>query len=579
MQQAVKLRRRSKSPRRGSPGKEAIVRRLSLAACFAVLFAPVAAFADRDDDNLSPFEKKVNLATDATIAPVVQWRVAPGFEMFEVYPPAKGVELGHFAEDLIKELSSDRHTNRKLAVAYLSHLAIVVRSIAWEQDRDDSALAFHLALGKYRQRIQTALERVLKNGNQDERVPAAAAILSLSPDYAPAVDVIVKELQKDETSSRNKACELVGNAHLSHPKIMAALAASIDSTHAEVRRAAAKAAWQIGPKAAKCVPALIKLLKSGDDACDKVVPFAVIAFPTRMNLALLALSEMGTDARPGVPAIVQLLKTTEPIEVFDCLARLGPNAREELAELRQVLDAYKGYDRLMAAATILCIEPEDPKALDILFDGLRSTDKGTRNKALNACARFGPKIKALAMALTDSLKDDYSPPEAVGSSLTPLKAQGSSFDSAVRAIELMGSLAEPAIPTLTELAISGSRKPDGGYDFTISAYAAHALGGIGKASIPALKKVINTPDSEGADQALYSLGRMGKDGADAIPILIKALSHENALLRLNAAIALGRLKCRTAKEALMQAKERQDNSEEGIYARIMAAWALSQIKR
>jgi hypothetical protein len=66
---------------------------------------------------------------------------------------------------------------------------------------------------------------------------------------------------------------------------------------------------------------------------------------------------MGADARPAVPAVLQLLKTAEPIEVFDCLADLGPDAPESLAELRRFLDVHKGYNRLMASATILCIEP------------------------------------------------------------------------------------------------------------------------------------------------------------------------------------------------------------------------------
>jgi hypothetical protein len=70
------------------------------------------------------------------------------------------------------------------------------------------------------------------------------------------------------------------------------------------------------------------------------------------------------------------------------------------------------------------------------------------------------------MALVNSLKNDDSPPDM---SLTPPNDQLSNFDSAVRAIELLGPLAEPAIPALAGLAISGSHKRDGGYDFTISA--------------------------------------------------------------------------------------------------------------
>src|SRR5262249_46578427 len=154
-----------------------------------------------------------------------------------------------------------------------------------------------------------------------------------------------------------------------------------------------------------------RFLKNPDDACDGIVPVAAVVLPTRLNLALLALSEMGADARPAIPAILQLVKNTDPIEVFDCLAHLGAHAHDALPTLQMLMDECKGYDRLLAAATILCLDADNSKALDLLVGALKHDDADTRNQALNACARYGPKIKALVPLLVAALKDEYSPGE------------------------------------------------------------------------------------------------------------------------------------------------------------------------
>ncbi len=557
------------------------MRHLSWAGVLAVFFAPALALAGPGDDNQTPFQKKASLAIGSLIVPVTEWRIAPGLEVSELYQAAGGVELKRFPEDLIKELTAGTLTDRKTAVEYLSHLAVFVRGLAWEQNRDESESAFRLALGKYRPRIQLALEQILKTGDGEVRILAASALLSLSSEHTDAVGVIVREFQTNNASRQAKACELVGDAHLSHVSIIDALCACIDSPNAELRRAAAKATWEIGPRAAKCVPALIKVLESGDSACGDVEPFMAIALPTRRNIALLALSEMGESARTALSAISTMLDSADPLDVLDCLARLGPNARDALSDLRRALDKYKDYNRLLAAATILCIEPKDEKALKILLEAVASSDKRVRNQALNAGARMKPKVKAMMPAILAALKDIYSRSDVLDSSLSPRTTRYSNFECAIQLIAGLQELAEPAVPALTELAISGSREPNGDYDYSISADAAGALGSIGKAAIPALKSVVSDPKSEGAIYAVYALGRMGKDGVEAIPVLIKSLSHEEPMFRAVAAVALGKLKCVAAKKPLLKVKERpldsKEDAEEGGIDRAMAAWALSQI--
>ena len=550
------------------------------------------AVADEPDKPRNLFEARINRAVEATIIPVVEFRVAPGFEMFAIWPGEKGLELKDLPSEILKELRSKDALDRHSAMNYLAHLAIVVRTSAWLRDRDDSDAPFRLALGQFVKPISGALESVLTDGSQEDRVLAAATLLALVPDHVKAIDVVVSETRADDANRRQKACELVGNIRLAQPKIVTALAGNIGDAKAEVRRAAAQAAWKIGPKAAQSVAALIELLKSGDAAYDEIVPFATLAMPQRQNVALLALAEMGAEARPAVPVIVGQLQGAnvhEEQEALGCLAALGSSAREALSDLRQRLATGKGYERLRLATAILRIDSTDAQALEMLLAGIKSTDKRTRNDALNACAHFGPRAKALVPLLIESLKDEYRYQE----STSPLpfspfsERRFCNWECAVQALEMMGPLAEPAIPALTEMLMTGSRKPDGGYDYTIHEAAARALGGIGRAAILALSRVINTPHADGRDSAAFALGRAGKEAAEVIPVLTQALSDEEPWVRCHAAVAAGRLKCVEVKELLIRASElkskaSEDNeliAEAEIFARMMAAWALTQIER
>ena len=218
---------------------------------------------------------------------------------------------------------------------------------------------------------------------------------------------------------------------------------------------------------------------------------------------------------------------------------------------------------------------------------MKSTNKRTRNDALNACAQFGPRVKALVPLLIESLKDDYRYQESTSISATPSELRSCNWECAVQALELMGPVAGSSIPALMRMLIFGSYKSIGGYDYRFQEEAAYALGAIGVPNVLALAKGIHASIGDGHVSATFPRGPIGKEAADTIPILKKALAAEEPWRRCYAAVAAGRLKCVEVKELLIRASElkskaSEDNeliAEAEIFARMMAAWALTQIER
>jgi hypothetical protein len=559
--------------------------RYSLTCCVLTLSTTLAV-AEEPYKPRNPFEARINRAVEATIIPIVEFRVAPGFELFAIWGADKDLDMKELPTEILKELRSKDPLNRHAAVSYLAHLALVVRTCAWLRDRDDSDAPFRLALGQFVKPVTAALESVLKEGSTEDRALAAATLLALVPDHTKATDTIVDEIHADDAARRQKACELVGNIRLAQPKIVTALAGNIGDAKVEVLRAAAQAVWKIGPKAAAAVPALIELLKSGDAAYDEIVPFAEIARPERQNVALLALAEMGADARSAVPVIVGRLDGANPereMELLGCLAALGANAREALPDLRKHLSDEKGYQRYLVAAAILRIDSTDTRALEVLLGGLKSADKRSQNDALNACAWFGPRVKALVPLLIESLKDDYCYQEFFPLVLSERRL--CNWECAVHALEMIGQVAELAVPALMRMLIFGSYKANGGHDYRYQEEAAYALGAIGVPNILALAKGMRATNSDGHVSGTFARGRTGKEAAVAIPTLKKALSSEEPWCRCWAAVAAGRLKCVEVKEALIRAREWKSDAkddalraESEVFAWMMAAWALTQIE-
>jgi len=91
----------------------------------------------------------------------------------------------------------------------------------------------------------------------------------------------------------------------------------------------------------------------------------------------------------------------------------------------------------------------------------------------------------------------------------------------------------------------------------VSVRAAHALGTIGERGVPALARGLKSPESETRWKAACGLTVAGSAAREASPALINALLDANALVRQQAAVALGRMGARDAIAAL-KARQREE---------------------
>jgi HEAT repeat protein len=162
----------------------------------------------------------------------------------------------------------------------------------------------------------------------------------------------------------------------------------------DVRRAAAKALSEIGMEAKPALPALTKALK--DD--DKFV----------RRFSVQSLGELGPEAKDAVPGLKDALLKDSAKEVVDAaagaLAKVGPDGVTTLVEL--IKDKKKDLKTRKTAISAFGSMGKDVSkpAITALSDALK--DNELRIEAVTALGDLGPDAKSAVDAITDALKDN-----------------------------------------------------------------------------------------------------------------------------------------------------------------------------
>lgn len=211
-------------------------------------------------------------------------------------------------------------------------------------------------------------------------------------------------------------------------KQQAAAAARVDELVATVQGSRSRERWEaiqalgsMGPRAAKAVPALVKI--AGDD--DK----------STRNVAVVALAEIAPDDFAVIRTVVDALKDADTVVRANAVSfssRLGPAAVPVL--LRAMTDpdprmragaaqALGSASRAHSDATLA------DQTIETLGQALNDHDPAVRKAAAAALGSFGrrarPAVPALAMLLSD--KDTY----AAGAAAQTLGAIGPDAADAV----------------------------------------------------------------------------------------------------------------------------------------------------
>jgi len=345
----------------------------------------------------------------------------------------EAASLKEFPKALLKALDLPGTKDHETALTVVQCYAAAARNCAFDRGLKDLEAATHRVFAPYRKEVEAALVRALDSKALRVRWKAASDLLAFQPGHAKANSILARGIEAKNKAFRCECCEMIALLHLNTGSAIDLLIRALEQPEPEIRRSAANAVCLIGPKAKATVPALIKLFESGDAARGSVeTPFEIRA-PRVANLALLALSEMGAEARPAVPVIVRLFPKAskeEQKEMLLCLSRIGRTTEESLALIREAMKGQDSDVRITAACALLRMAPEDETASTLVRRALASQDKkprtpapegpvqlGTfdfmrgdvsslRRRTLKACADIGPRSKAVLHILTALLADD-----------------------------------------------------------------------------------------------------------------------------------------------------------------------------
>jgi HEAT repeat protein len=330
-----------------------------------------------------------------------------------------------------------------------------------------------------------ALVDALRDHDEDEasvKVVAAASLAKLRDPSA--IELLVKELDVDERSSRNVAEALVEFGGLAVPALLGRLA---DPSHPPARLWAARILGRIGD--ARAVDDLIARLYDRDD---------------RLRMAAAeALGAIG-DPRALQPIVRATLRDPAP----------------------QV--------RAHAAGAVARIEGE--RAVDVLVAALADPDYATRIRALEAFETMqiedtSPLEVALRDANGEVRRRAALALERVGY-LERIVARLTSEDRAVR-LRAFAALLEVGEAGLVESIASYVHHAS----FEVRAIAARACGELGEARVaPTLLRAIDDPAWPVRAAVCEALGRLGHK--DALPALVRALCDSEETVREAAADAL-----------------------------------------
>lgn len=552
--------------------------RQALLAAILMLAYSSAVLAD-DDPKESPFAELAQNMSAGMALQYMHYGIAPSLSALSTLKIQDDPEIKRFPSELLKMAKSPQAKDHSVALNAIAILGAIARCSAMDRDKKDIDAVVWRMFAPNSQEFKAALAASLASPTTATRCTAATGLLAFEPNHAVAISILAEGVRSADSKTRQFCCMMIGMLRLSNQKSLDILIGALRQQDPEVRESAANALIRLGHQAKTAVPALIELFQSGNAAYGEHVPYFVMMRPVTKNLALLALAAIGPDAWPAVRAIIKELPRANAeaqVEMLTCLASIGPAAKQSVPLIEQAMRSNASNVQLTAACAMLRVVPGHKKASAIVSDALATKSntgvgdapaikaKDRRSEAIAACEETGPQSAVIVQRLIAILDDENE--------YTRM--------AATRALGRMGPFAAAAIPKLEELLIKESSGSQ--HTFLSHQAAAHALGQLGKASLPALLRAI-VPKSGGREYAMGALGWRGRDAAPAVEPLIRILKDRNDHTRAVAAIALGTLgeSARAARPALIAIRAEDDHRgrsrSSAQQLHLAVDWALSEI--
>ena len=272
------------------------------------------------------------------------------------------------------------------------------------------------------------------------------------------------------------------------------------------------------------------------------------------------LSDLGSRAKPAVPALVGALADPEEDVRHSAARALGATAAGEaiaVPALVRALNDPAGRVRGASAEALGEIGAVAQTAVPALVEKLKDPEVAVRVAAAKALWQLEHRAEAVVPVLVQALEDPTVRwhasfvlgeigPEAAGA--VPALVRVLQRERVPRALRAppssaiaLGQIGRPAVPEL--IRCLHDERP------VVRTAAAIALGLMGRAAetaIPALLQLLTDHDQEVRQASVLSLGAIGSKNPELVPALVKMMSDDDVFLRGTAAAVLQKLDPDTA---------------------------------
>ncbi|WP_310820325.1 HEAT repeat domain-containing protein [Stratiformator vulcanicus] len=453
-----------------------------------------------------------------------------------------GEKRGEVIDVLIDELNNQKITVRADASYALSRIgepaAMPLTKAIAESDPITSIYATEAlsGIGSAASGAVGPLKNLINSENPQLRASAVRCLAAISENYVPEVASLTED---KAVPVRLAVASAMGEfAAVSPEEVVEPLKTLLQDPDDSVQIEAITAAGRLGSQAGPLVPLLVDDLMSSEparalaatDSLASIGKPAVDALAEALNqmqsraLALSALSQIGPDAAPATPRILDLLDEADGdllTEIFVAIADIGKKAGPQAVE-RLVEYAKNPKNERRAGAVYALGNIGDADAVPLLKQLVNDTSEDL-----------------LPLAASYSLVQLKPDDEAVASSAIPLFIAKLDHEVPRVRVELARMLGEIGPRAAVAKSALAARLSDSSPDVQGEAVVALAkIGAIGPDLLPTVVKLLESPTPSVRYAAAYALGLAGKSASEVVPVFVQNLNSRDEFEKLISAWAL-----------------------------------------
>jgi HEAT repeat protein len=382
----------------------------------------------------------------------------------------------------------------------------------------------------------TALVAALKDGDMVTRRHALGALAKIGTGARAAVPNVVEALQGTDADLRRLALFALEGIGQGDRAAVRALVAVLGNKDAELRLRALGALEQIKPAPEDVLPALKTAVQDPSEAIQEG--------------AIRSLGRLGKAGVPELRALLRRGNATRRGYAVIGLFLAGPEATAAIPDLVEILrdETLQADDRRLADNAKMALKQIGPEAVPALAAALKHKDEGVARRAALLLAEFGPLARPALPALVEALADERK-----------------FVDHVQRALRAIGKEAVPALhAALKHKDVRVRRR---------GLEVLYSFGAANKPILPDLLALANGEDGALRRAALYALWGMGTKAREAGPIFLKALKDRDKAFRLLAIQALESIGIEGTKETVSSLRESLRDSEASVARGVPAVLA------